>query len=220
MKTGYPVFLALLISAPLRAYSADLLIKDYDPAEGRCRYADDASLQGITATLNDADKVLPNIPPEEDRYLTAESAAAQQVYEDELEKNNWKTPINGQANRRYAALEARPLYTVWGVRKDLGKAKLAISEILKPELGNHMVTYRNNPEAEKLDVATSAIYSVSAYALSMRDFLTKQPLGTNSAMITSDQYTALYSGILDLNSSLGRYMSCKLAKIMGRQSFQ
>lgn len=214
MKIAHAAILTLLICSARPGFSADLQ-KDYDPAEGRCQFWDDASLQKLTAQLDYADQVLPNIPPEEDRYLTAESASAQKVYLEELEKNNWKAPIQGQGNTRYAALEARPLYTVWGVRKDLVEAKRAITEITRPEPG--LVNYRKNQDAEKLERATKALSPVNKYALQIQKLLTRQTFVSNSVLITSDQYSRLYSGALTLTSDLGYYMSCKLAKIMGRQ---
>ncbi|MFC0398590.1 hypothetical protein [Paraburkholderia rhizosphaerae] len=212
----HAVLLGLLFGAVMPAFSADVS-KDYDPAETRCQFWDDSSLEKMTAQLDYADQVLPNIPPEEDRYLTAESSAAKKVYEDELKKNDWKEPVQGQGNMRYAALEARPLYTVWGVRKDLVEARQAIDGILKP--GSGLVIYRKNPDAEKLQRALRALYPADRYALHMQELLTKQTLTSNNRMITSEQYSRLYGGALTLTTNLGYYMDCKLAKIMGRQSF-
>ncbi|MGS1060087.1 hypothetical protein [Burkholderia glumae] len=216
MKIVYAAFLAMLFALVSPAFSAELP-KDYDPADTRCGF-DDASLNNVLGQLAYADQALPNIPPEEDRYLTVESAAAKKVYEEELKKNDWNPPLQGQGNMRYAALEARPLYVVWNLRKELAEAQRKITEILKPPVPI-FVTYRKNPEAEKLERATRALLSVTEYSLRMQDFLTRQNLAPNSAMITSDQWSRLYSGALTLNSDLGYFMSCKLAKIMGRQSF-
>ncbi|MBC8641621.1 hypothetical protein IAG25_32880 [Caballeronia sp. EK] len=220
MKIKYAAVLALLFSMASPAISAGHQ-QDYDPAEGRCNFWDDASLKTLTATLDYADQVLPNIPPEEDRYLTAESTAAQKVYEEELKKNNWKAPAQSQGNTRYAALEARPLYTVWGVRNALAKAKLSIAAILDEGSGTGFVTYRKNPDAAKLDRALHAIYPLDAYALSMQALLTKQTYVPQShkIMLTADQWSKLYGGTSTLTTNLGYYMSCKLAKVMGRQSF-
>ncbi|PMS17835.1 hypothetical protein C0Z18_18485 [Trinickia dabaoshanensis] len=194
------------------------LPKDYDPAETRCAGFDDAGLKKFIGQLDYAELVLPNIPPEEGRYLTAESAAAKKIYDEELEQNNWKAPLQGQGNMRYAALEARPLYVVWVVRKDIVKAKQAIAGIL--EQGGPPRSYRKNQDAEKLERATRALLPVTDYALHMQDLLTRQNLMPTDRMLTSEQWTRLYSGALTLNSDLGYYMSCKLAKIMGRQSFE
>jgi hypothetical protein len=215
MKIAYAATLLLALALP--AFSAAPQT-DYDPAEPRCAGADDASLKSFIGQLDYADAALPNIPPEEDKYLTAESAAAKKVYDEELEKNNWNAPLQGQGNMRYAALEARPLYVVWGVRKDLATARQAIAAILASDPPG-LVTYRKNPEAEKLERATRAIWPVTAYSVHMEEFLTRQNLAPAKAMITSDQWTRLYSGALTLNTDLANYMSCKLAKIMGRQSF-
>lgn len=217
MKLAHAALWALVLGSTSPAFGADVA-KDYDPAEVRCPFADDADLQkNATSILDYADQVLPNVPPEEDRYLTAESAAAQKVYTDERKQNNWQEPTQGQGNRRYAALQARPLYTVWGVRKNIVEARKAITEILKPA-PPILVTYRKNPEAEKLERATRALNSVNGYALSMQDFLTRQSF-TSATLITSDQYLRLYGGALVLTSDVGQYMDCKLAKVMGRQSF-
>lgn len=123
---------------------------------------------------------------------------------------------------RYAALEERPLYTVWGVRKDLAKAKLAIVGILDGGLGTGFVTYRKNPEAAKLERAIRAIYPLEAYALSMQALLTKQTYVSDShrIMVTADQWSRLYGGTSTLTTNLGYYMSCKLAKVMGRQPLE
>ncbi|NLP64207.1 hypothetical protein [Paraburkholderia sacchari] len=209
MKIAYAAISVLLVSLALPAFGAGLQ-KDYDPAETRCSGFDDASLKNFIGQLDYADLVLPNVPPEEDRYLTAESAAAQKLYMDESTR--------GQGNMRYAALDARPLYVVWGVRKDLVDSKRAIAGIL--EDGGPARSYRKNPEAEKLERATRALLPVTEYSLHMQDFLTRQNLAPNKAIVTSEQWARLYSGALTLTSDLGYYMSCKLAKIMGRQSFE
>ncbi|WP_060126977.1 hypothetical protein [Burkholderia cepacia] len=218
MNIRYSASLALLIGIAFPAFSAGAA-KDYDPAATRCAGFDDAGLERLIGQLDYADEALPHIPPEEDRYLTAESSAALKVYEEEQKQNNWKPPAQGQGNMRFAALAARPLYTVWKVRKDLADAKQAIAGIVRD--GSPARSYKKNPEAEKLERATRAIGPLSAYSLQMQEFLTRQTLAQNNNMlVTPEQWARLYSGELTLDSALGFYMSCKLAKIMGRQSFE
>ncbi|KUZ36562.1 hypothetical protein [Burkholderia territorii] len=218
MNIRYSASLALLITVTFPAFSAGPA-KDYDPAATRCAGFDDAGLAKLISQLDYAAEALPNIPPEEDRYLTAESSAALKVYVEEQKQNNWEPPTQGQGNMRFAALAARPLYTVWKVRKDLAEAKRAIAGIVRD--GGPARSYKGNPEAEKLERATRAIGPISTYSLQMQEFLTRQTLAQNNNMlVTPEQWARLYSGALTLDSGLGYYMSCKLAKIMGRQSFE
>ena len=55
--------------------------KDYDPAEIRCQAYGDGVIGRLLEQIDFADKAVPNIPPEEQRYLKAESAAAGRMFE-------------------------------------------------------------------------------------------------------------------------------------------
>jgi hypothetical protein len=195
--------------------------KDYDPAEVRCLAHDDAVIGRLLERIDFADKAVPNIPPEEQRYLETESAAAGRMFEVE---NANSDKLHARSNQMYANLYARPLYAVWEFRKAIGPARSGLNRVLKrqpdAEKGDlDMNTYNRNPEAEKLERASRAVFAVVNYVRALQQFLDKIQ-GRELSMLTESQYSQFSSDIYSMNIELGGYISCKLAKIMGRQSFE
>ena len=179
----------------------------FDPAVPRCVPGDDRILDRMLASLQTADELMPNVPPEEEKYLVAESAAVKRVMDEEAER---KVEDHSRWLSMNRALRARPLYFVWAARNDLSEARRQIQAI---RATNGVTTYRNSPEAEKLERATHAISALSRYAKSLEAALdspvVKVPVPTSFSL-----YAGLY-----LNHDLGRFMSCKLARVMGKQEF-
>jgi hypothetical protein len=179
----------------------------YDPADTRCKSFDDSALQKFAGILDFASTVLPNVPPEESKYLQAETDAAYKLQ-----------PTNeAQSNARYAGLEKRPLYQVWVVRRSLTAAQDSIAAITNNDSSASAI-YKKSPEAEKLNRALRAETYAVNYSRAMTRFLTLQERSPNGVMLTADQYSGLWGGVYSLPEDIGYYMDCKLAKVMGRQA--
>jgi hypothetical protein len=210
------VLLAVGILSGQHAIAVEKL-EGYDPAEIRCKYADDTVIDTLLGEIDYADKALPNVPPEEERYLDAESARALRTYRDEEAKSD---NSHVRSNQIYNRLFSRPFYAVWKFRKAFEPARSALSLILKPLPSNAFdttVTYHKYPEAEKLQRASMAIYPVGDYVRALQEFLDKIE-GRERSMMTESQYLQLVQESYAMNLDLGDYISCKLAKIMGRQT--
>jgi len=197
------------------------MAKDYDPAEVRCRWAGDDMIATLLSQVDFADQALPNIPPEEQHYLEAEFAAAGRTYKNEVDSGNKNF---SRSTQMYLRLYARPMYPVWALRKTIEPARAALKRILKrqpqPERGNaDLDTYKKNPEAEKLERATSALAAVGEYVSALQAFL-DNTRGRELSLLTRQQMMRLLVSRYSMLSDMGGFMSCKLAKIMGRQSFQ
>ena len=184
---------------------------DYDPAETRCRAGADKTIERLLGNLDRADQVFPNVPPEEARYLEAESERAQRTYmqEDAAQGGN-----HARSNTIYSSLTTRPLYYVWVLRKDLVAARSALHAIFQSDESG-FVTYRANPEAEKLERATKAMLPLDNFGHSLEAAIEHSP-ALSSTLATDWQLLAGRS----LNGTLGYFISCKLAKVMGRQQFE
>ena len=200
--------------------SVALAQKDFDPAETRCMRADDSIISSLLSQIDYADQNLPNIPPEEQRYLDAESAAAARMYKDESQS---EASSYARSTQIYRNLYSRPLYTVWAFRKTIEPARSALKRVLKqqpnPALGDpDYITYKKNPEAEKLERAAPAISAVGQYTIALQNLLTK--IGEqNYSSITQSQWTRLLGSAYGASYDLPAFIECKLAKIMGRQTF-
>lgn len=220
MKIARVVFGACSILFWQFALAADIP-KDYDPAETRCLSANEATIDRILERLDYADKSLPNIPSEERSYLEAESATALKTYYEELDSRD---DSHLRSNQIYSTLNSRPLYPVWKLRKALELARTAVQKIKvqNPKgsayVNGEYITYRKNLEAERLERAAHAVYLLGDYVNETQKFL-EEVKGRELAYMAKSQYTQYLIDINFMNSDLGNYISCKLAKIMGRQSF-
>lgn len=218
LMTHRPFALVMAAFLAFAAHGAEP-VKTFDPAEGRCKFSDDEQIGSkLMSTLDYANQVLPNIPPEEERYLKAESDAAQKVYRQEMEQNNWKSQVGGQGQRRFGALAQRPLYDVWELRNRLAELRAEFENILQASNDGAGLAYRKVPEAAKLSRATHSLLALNSYTLTLGQFLAKQERG-RFQVISSEQYDRLYSGALMLPVNLHNYMDCKLARVVGRQPF-
>lgn len=190
------------------------LPKDYDPAETRCLGSNDAAIDDLLSLIDSVDKELPSVPPEEQHYLDTEYARALKLVNEEILK---KEPAT-KGNQLFFDLSLRPYYDVWHLRRTMEPAKHALNRILKRqphlEIGDaDFITYNNNPDAEKLDRASHAIYAISEFTIEMSSYVAKK----QSALTTEENNRFLATTSMTMD--LGRFISCKLAKIMGRQKF-
>ena len=76
----------------------------------QCDYGDSRAIEQITGALVEIDRVLPQVPPEEERYLAAE-------YKAPTEADQTDSATQQVLNVRMTRLQARPLYYVWQVRE-------------------------------------------------------------------------------------------------------
>jgi hypothetical protein len=207
---------ALLTACAGAAWGADAPPKLLDPAASLCQWADDDSIQRLEQRLDYVDHMLPNIPPEEDRYLTAESERGMKVYQEEQDKHLSTDP----SDQILSTLAARKLYYPWKIRKELAKLKHDVAKILshKPSPEElYMPTYRGNDEAEKLKLAAQALDSAHSYSLQVQEYMTRGQLGKAPPVLASEQFLNVYGGLISLTPDLANYIQCKLAKIMGPQ---
>lgn len=196
----------LVFVFPVSVWAADI---SFDPAEPRCMADDDQAIVRLIAALDSAAIALPNVPPEEDKYLIAEAKAARKLYFESTANNG----LAQQSNSRFLHLETRPLYHVWRVRNELVPAREKLATVLST---SGLVAYRKNAEAEKLDRAASAGYAVNRYTVELTELLTRESI-QSTGLLTGNQYLTLRGDLLELNPTLAHYMACKLAKVMGRQ---
>ncbi|GEM_PF-4483199 len=188
--------------------------KDYDPAETRCLDGNDAAIERMLSMIDYVDKELPSVPPEEQRYLDTEFARALKLENDEM--LNKEVSQNGK--RLLHELSLRPSYDVWYLRRELEPSKKYLKHIinLRPDpdtWGIFATTYNKNLDAEKLERASYAIYPVSEFTKELSHYYDKK-----RASLTSEENNSFLAAS-GMNVELGYFISCKLAKIMGRQKF-
>jgi hypothetical protein len=195
MKTAVFACCAWLACSAVAAATSEQLaaVKTY------CKYNDDPSIVEVASQLDKADKALPNIPPEEERYLKAERAAAKRLMSDKATR-----PIALQMG---AALRARPLYAVYELRLELEEARAAIKAILAPDAWPE---YRQNAEAEKLHRAASSLPDLVGYAHEVVAFQHNQ----KRAFVDEDRLAGLSLDAYVMQIDLAGYIRCKLAKAM------
>jgi len=200
---------ALFLAAGLAGVYSGAEAADYDPAETRCFGGEDKTIERLLESLDRADQVFPNVPPEEALYLAAESGRAQSAG---MQEDATKDSSHSVSSSIYSSLTSRHLYYVWVMRKDLVAARKALHEILQRDTG--FVTYRASPDAEKLERATKAMFPLDSFGHSLTAAIERSSLPPDAA--TDWRLLAGQS----LNGTLSRFISCKLAKVMGRQQFR
>lgn len=167
-----------------------------DLVRTRCNNNDDASIERMISSTVQVDRLLPNIPPEEEHYLKAESASIERA----------RGP---RAKQMSAALHARPLYSVYELRGYLTKAQAALKHILDP-VGHR--SYPENSEAERLDRAVGALRPLARYSDSLADYYGRQvgddDKNSEYQKLAVQSLMALY----DTEVGLGDYIRCKLVK--------
>jgi hypothetical protein len=190
--------------------------------EGACKYFDDPSLaEKIGSSLSYLDIALPNITPEEDRYLTSERAAMIELANDASAK---KEPYT-LSDKRGANLESRRLYHVWLVRHDLVEAQRSVEFILldqkhayaRMEAGTAPKSYQpmdffTNDDARKLYRALNAVDALSALQRSTSEFLLLESQRRTDKLLSEKQWISVYSRNLQFVFNLKMFMQCKLAK--------
>lgn len=216
MKIVFTCLLLGLMYIP--AFADNNNPNDYDPAESRCVRANDETINRLISNLDYVDHALPNIPPEEQHYLEAEYNRALDTLNEEMLKNG-KAP---KGNKMFYKLSLRPLYDVWYLRRTIEPARLALERVLKrqphPENGDaDFITYKNNPEAEKLERASMAEFQVEGFVTQLDIYLDK--IEYQQKPFSDDTYVRLL-GNGGMADDLSAFINCKLAKIMGKQSFQ
>jgi len=210
---------AILALLTLGAFAADSVLAvekafAIDPVKFICANRDDDVFnERYVKDFEYADLVLPNIPPEEEKYLAAEYAAAMKLYEEEQLQNR----PHGQSTDRLNALQQRPLYDVWQVRKSVAVTRTALATVLVLQPHTSYMGLGENIEAEKLAQAIAATKHVMGYLISMREFLVHQST-TPNPIISSDQRLRIYASMLTMSGTLPDYMRCKLTKIMATRA--
>lgn len=222
--TKYVLFLGVLLMVLGQAQAAN----DFGAAhvKGYCDtppIADDPMIGTIKEDLAYINQTLPNIPLEEDKYLTAESDAAKKIFYEELDGKR----SHESSNQRHNALAARHLYYVWIARKDLVKLQDRIDYILNwqsvvkawaqgqkpvsPAPNIHLNNIYKNEEANKLARAIDVIYDYDSFLMTMNELLIMERFRTDR-ILSNEQYDNVLYKVLWIGNELERYMQCKLAK--------
>jgi hypothetical protein len=187
-----------------------------------CKSADDASVMGIGQSLAHIGSVLPNVSPEESKYLEAESASVQLAYSEE----NAARRNHQVSGRRYADLISRPFYYLWKVRQNLQLAVEMTDAIvdahartkfegwgydLKKNVGFPVIPFKN-ADAIKLAWAIDSVSSLAAFAMSVSVFVTREEFRSGNELLTEGQRADVSSESELLAIRLQNFMTCKLAK--------
>lgn len=202
-------FSALAFLAHQQGYAANLPLPTYDPSQTECMLDHGDTISSLLHEIDMVDNALPNVPPEEARYLEAESKGALGVAQEDAAKGTSFDPVT---DKRLESLYARPLYPIWEFRPVLEKTRKALEQVMKPTMG--LQTY-NNPDAEILVREMRASAHIAAYSRAAERLIQRLKA---APIMTTAQYDRLEydSGIMPLRFAY--VMRCRLAKIMGRQT--
>jgi hypothetical protein len=173
-----------------------------DFVKRQCETADDPWIVRTVSMLDEVDRLLPNIPPEEERYLKAESAAALRVFEEEVASSATSWP---RSDQMFKALLARPLYPAFALRKELESVRSQLTRVVALD---GLRAYPDNAEAEKLARAANALRDVAGFPEQVLSFTRNSNRGIDAVKagkLVLDTYK--------LPSQLAQYIGCKLAKV-------
>ena len=205
----------------LNVYAGDKPKNGYDPTEVRCYGLSDGDsefVKSINRYIETANDNLPNIPPEEAKYISDEKNAISKLSTQNSLKPDAQATV--QINQRFTALTQRRTYYAWIARNDLVALKSKFEHFEKFINGHNdeLTTYRKNNEAEKLTRIISNFFLFENLSFSLKEFLIRQEY-IAPPLITRDQYDKLFWVTSYMTFMASEYAGCKLAKIMGWQSF-
>ncbi len=195
------VFCGLAISCCVPALLAKSANVDFF-----CKANDDKDLPSLILNLEWASRVLPGVPPEEWRYLQAESEAASNLQVDPTVSNPTEL-----ARRRWAQLENRPLYYVWRVKRALGRNRADLNNIITPPFP----LFPESPDATRLNSAVDAMSSASEYRDELHSFLRRNDLAAVKIDLGNADFLLEFRAG-QVQFFLNRYVKCKLHKLMDR----
>jgi hypothetical protein len=179
-----------------------------DLAKTYCRnfdYDEEKALAELLEEVRRFERLIPNVPPEEESYLSREYDAIMVNFEDKR-----------QRRERFGFVSSRPWYRVWSVRRDINKVEVALKKVIETPKG--WGTDYESKEAEKLRQAIAASDVVAHYVSGVGEFLSNAELGKVKVVSLSGEQIQRFSfHTYILPSTLSMYMQCKLAKIMGPQ---
>lgn len=182
--------------------------------ETACVSWDDEGLGRLLANVKEIDKALPNIPPEEARYLEAEMESMMRASKDSDAKST-----GSRANKIAAKLLGRHFYPVWELRRSVKKAENAlvtITDLNPPNYGGDYIFYGRS-EAEKLRRASNSIRPIATLSVGIKDFLNSTE-GRTGEYLSQKDYNFFVGATYFLSANLGNYIQCKLAKIVASQT--
>jgi hypothetical protein len=170
---------------------------------------DDPLIDRIQTSLKYFVQVLPNVPPEENLYLQAESQSVFKAYDEEAAQNTSQKV----ANARFATLSARPLYYVWKARADLSRAITDVDLVLvNVERANKTgLEYQSN-EANKLHRAAESLSDLSDLQQSLSEFINHDG-ALGNPLLSDQQKTSISERQVRLITTMAFFIQCKLAKI-------
>jgi hypothetical protein len=184
------------------------------------------SLQNILANLQYFDRTLPNVPPEEEHYLTKEYDA---VTSDE----DWKADRATQAvlARRLEQLQSRPLFYVWRVRTGLRKVIIEVKAVKDPAVefnaftkGDFKGVYSaysiyTNEAANRLNRAIEASSDLSDLDTRITELVDHEEARGQQSLLSPQQMSGLISRGALLVFDMNEYAGCQLAKLAPTKEF-
>ena len=176
---------------------------DYARLERACKNSGEELIAKLSQDLVRADQVLPNIPPEEAKYINDEGLAIKRIYRSKDQKYEYSTLVE-----RFSKLSSRPLYKVSNVRLALTNAKESLNKISSSSTGN--MYYPKSVEADKLYRAIQATEPIATYVTEVAEFsrMDTPPGMQNKQVVDLHGEAILMPGILQ------DFMICKLEKAM------
>ena len=171
-------------------------------------------IRDLKEALSDVDHIVPNVPPEEEKYLRAEyDALIPSSFNEKTGKfKESELPQNVQLTR-FAALESRPLYHPWLVRAQLRNVLDEISALEKPDPNPRYL----DTDATQLLRAIRSASTLASFDTSIHNYVNAvaerrapNPLGDKG------EVTKLQGRPLGLFLGMQRFEECKLARVASR----
>ncbi len=208
-----------LVAASTLVYStsnAAIALDKESMVKTRCQSSDDSRIDFWVKKLESIDQLLPNIPPEETKYLELEYALAMRIG---MEESKDKIPGLPRSSKMLNSLSNRPLYKVWELRKVLVSTREEVDKILakrtqsKESNVDPNTHYPKDDEAEKLYRAINASYQLAVFSRAVEVFSNSHDQSTQP-ILTSEQLSSMHISSLLMPIEARLYMHCKLAKII------
>jgi hypothetical protein len=209
----------IALGAAVVAQSADTfdVRQDKDAMEGLCHVSAEDYIDTLRRGLDYVDTVLPNVPPEEAVYLAREREAVSRLSDIETKDKASHAP----SNRRMDALSHRPMYYLWGARKDLADAVTSADGIYDPARVNQAFVDRKTkvnlwdpfrrPKVDTLYRMLSASQYLDSAVRSLQEFDSN---GGYRLFGSEQEYQRFYGATLLLQFDLKMAMGCQLAHVV------
>jgi hypothetical protein len=198
-----PAKLARILSSVIVSTLAFAASAQTPNPEWICNNNDLAPVLDLISHVRRVSQILPNVPPEDERYFQAEERVWLEV---QVQPNGVSADARARAWQRQVAVSKRPLYGTYRLRISLAYAREAV-ESLTLERGPRVY---DNRDGESLRRAVIAAAPVRTYASELSTYLASQ----DGAQLAKSEREELADAPKLLSSQLDRFMQCKLTRLM------